>query len=410
MPVNGVFGSESWGADQRPTNFREAILYLMPNGKAPITALMARTAKESVNDPQFSWWDEPQNLLRLVKKGRVEAGENRILVDGDDPREDNLGTPWGSALHLTLGDLLMVEPKTDSETFAPEIMQVTGVLNKGEFTAARGKSGTTAAPIDPDQGLLKIGTAYPEGAPSPNAVSRNPIKYTNYTQIFKTAYEISGTARQTHARTGDELMNIRKRRMFDHSRDLEFATLFGTKSESVGFNGLPVRTTAGIRSFIPAQNTTVFDDPVTTDSFLEAVYKVFDFESPAGDTRTAFCGNEALIEMNKVIRDSPNSRMDLGKEISVYGMNFREFVLPQGRLMLKTHPLLNRHPLYQKSMWILDFSSLKYRFLKGRDTHHRENIQNRDEDSFKGMWLTECGLEVQRGGLTMGYLGNISAS
>ena len=410
MAVSGVFGSESWGTDQRPTNFRETILYLMPNGNAPITALMARTPKESVNDPQFSWWDEPQNLLRLVKTGDVKASENRILVAGTDPGEDTLGTPWGSAQHLTIGDLLMVEPEEDTGTFAPEIIQVTGVQNEKEFTVKRGASGTSAKGIKGGQGLLKMGTSYPEGSPSPDAVSRNPIKYTNFTQIFKTTYELSETARQTYARTGDELKNIRKRRMFDHSRDLELATLFGTKSEGTGFNGLPQRTTAGIRSFIPAQNTTVFENAVTTDSFLEAVYKVFDFESPAGDTRTAFCGNEALIEMNKVIRDSPNSRMDLGKEISVYGMNFREFVLPQGKLMLKTHPLLNRHPLYQKSMWILDFSSLKYRFLKGRDTHHKENIQNRDEDTFKGMWITECGLEVQRGGLTMGYLGNISAS
>jgi hypothetical protein len=47
---------------------------------------------------------------------------------------------------------------------------------------------------------------------------------------------------------------------------------------------------------------------------------------------------------------------------------------------------------------------MKYRYL--RDTIAQDEIQANDVDTHKGQWLTECGLEVQRGGLTMFYHGN----
>jgi hypothetical protein len=85
-------------------------------------------------------------------------------------------------------------------------------------------------------------------------------------------------------------------------------------------------------------------------------------------------------------------------------MNLREFIMPQGRIFLRTHPLLNRHAQYKNSAFIVDMSSLKWVPL--RDTKSQENIQANDADTRKGQWLTEAGLRVDRGGLTCGYHGN----
>ena len=54
----GLRGTGSWGTDERPTNFRETILWRRPNGNAPLTALLSKTKSEKVDDPQFSWWEE----------------------------------------------------------------------------------------------------------------------------------------------------------------------------------------------------------------------------------------------------------------------------------------------------------------------------------------------------------------
>ena len=42
----GMIGNDSWVADQRPKDYREALLFLRPNGTAPLFALTSRIASE----------------------------------------------------------------------------------------------------------------------------------------------------------------------------------------------------------------------------------------------------------------------------------------------------------------------------------------------------------------------------
>lgn len=410
--VAGLRGSGDWATDERPKNFREMILFRNPNGMSPIFALMAKVQKESTDDPEFSWWDEPNDIVRLTinKSGDYGTTETTLVVDSADPSAASPNNRWGLATHLKPGDLLLVEPASDNATYDHEIVKVTSVISGTAFTVERGAAGTTAAAIADDANLTLIGSAYGEGTPSPTAVSRNPIKYTNYTQIFKTTYELTNTAAATRTRTGDPVQNDKKRKAFDHSRAIEMSILFGQKNEGTDSNGKPIRTFDGIRKFINSATTTVFSSATTVSTFLDAVYPIFDFDSPAGDTRIAFCGNKALIELNKVVQSNSNTEIQFGGIVGQYGMNFREFILPQGRLLMRTHPLLSRHPLYTASMFEIDFSALRWRPMRGRDTAFKDNIQGNDEDTRKGQWLTEAGLELRYGGLTCGYIGNISAT
>lgn len=407
--VAGLRGTGNWGTDERPKNFRESILWMNPNGSAPLFALTSKAKKRVVDDPEFSWWDEPNNIYRLQVNGALGSSDTTIVVDTADPTATTLSAAWGTATHLKPGDLLMVEPAADATSFAPEVIEVVSVSSDTTFTVKRGRAGSSAASISDNVYLLLIGSSYAEGTAAPSAVSRNPIKYYNYTQIFKDSYELSGTADSTRARTGSPWSNDKKRKMFDHSLKIEMSMLFGQRSEATGDNGKPIRTMGGLRSQIPSETTTVFGAAVTVNSFLDAVYKVFNWDTPAGDERICFCGNLALNELNKVVKASAD--VNYGGTITAYGMNFREFIMPQGRLLLRTHPLLNRHPtLYGKSMWILDFDSINYVALKDRDTKTRDNVQADDEDVKRGYIQTECSLQLDRGGLTCGYLGNISAT
>lgn len=409
--VAGLRGTGNFGTDERPKNFRESILWMNPNGSAPLFALTSKAKKRTVDDPEFSWWDEPNNLYRLQVNGALVAADTTVVVDTADPTSTTLSAAWGTATHLKPGDLLMVEPSADNATFNPEVIEVVSVSSDTTFTVRRGRAGTTAGSIANDAYLLLVGSAYAEGTAAPSAVSRNPIKYYNYTQIFKDSYELAGTTDETRFRTGSPWSNDKKRKMFDHSLKIEMAMLFGQRFEGTGDNGKPQRFMGGIRSQIPSETTTVFGAAVTVSSFLDAVYKVFNWDTPAGDERICFCGNVALNELNKVVQSNSNTEIQFGGTVTTYGMNFREFVLPQGRLLLRTHPLLNRHPtLYGKSMWILDFDSINYVAMKNRDTKTFDNVQNRDEDVKRGYIQTECSLQVDRGGLTCGYLGNISAT
>lgn len=413
--IAGLRGTGDWGTDERPKNFREYIMWRNPNGDTPLFALMSKARTESTDDPEFAWWDEPVDILRLQINFASNYGttDTDLTVDSVDASTSSPNLNWGLASHLVPGDILMVEPATDAAAFTVEYLEVKQVMSDTVISVRRGACGSTAAAINNDVFLLKIGTAFSEGTAEPKAASRNPMKWKNFTQIFKTVYDVTGTSAQAKARTGDLLKNERKRRAFDHSRDIEFALMFGRASETTGDNGKPKRTMDGLRRFIPAQNTTVFTGAVTwtgaTNNFLDAVYKVFDWNTGAGDTRVALCGNLALNILNKIIAKDTNTQIQYGPIIKQYGMNLRELILPQGSLYLKTHPLLNRHSLYSNSMWIVDFSAIKWRPMKGRDTKFQDDIQQKGEDAVRGQWMTEGGLEVNYGGLTMAYLGNFVA-
>lgn len=409
MAVAGLRGTGDWGTDERPKDFRGQILFVRPNGNAPIFALSSRAGKKTVTDPEYNWWAEPNNLIRLTVNGALGSGDTTVVVDSVDPTASTLEALYGVAQHLKPGDQLLVEPSSDNATFDHEVIEVTSVLSDTTFTVSRGAQGTTAAAIGNDASLLLIGSAYGEGTAAPSARSRNPVKYSNYVQIFKDSYEITGTVDKTTARTGDAWSNDKKRKSFDHARNIEMALLFGRKNESTDSNGKPKRTMDGLRPQVA--NVTVFGSAVTISSFETAIAPNFDFDAGGSDnTRIAFAGNTARLEMGKVLQAATAATIEIGPVVKMWGMEFEEWRTPLGRILFKTHPLMSQHPLYKKSAFILDFAAIKYITLPGRDTRTKDDVQNKDEDVRRGFIQTDCSLMVDAGGLTCGYLGNISAT
>lgn len=397
--VAGLRATDDFGTDERPKNFREMILKRNPNGTAPITALMAKMKRENTDDPEFAWWDEPNDIIRLQLNGLVATTGTSFTVDSTDPDADNPTNVYGQADNLVPGDILQVE-SGDSAVYSPELLIVSSVTNSTTFSAKRGQCGSTAATIGDDVFLTKLGNAFAEGTGAPTATSRNPTKYFNLAQIFKTTYDITNTTLKTRYRTGDPLRNDKQRKMWEHSASLERQFLWGLRHETTGDNGKPLRFTGGLREFIPGY---VFSTTPTAFTFLDNVYTVFDYDTGAGDERICFAGNGALNSLNKLAANE--GQIQYVEEVKLFGMTLSRWRLPQGQLLIRTHPLMNRHGLYKNSMFIVDPTSIIYRPL--RDTTFKDNIQNNDEDRRKGMWLTEAGIEVQYGGVTNKYLGNL---
>lgn len=391
--IAGLRGTGDWATDERPKNFRETILWRDPNGMTPLTGLMAKMGSQGTDDAEFAWYEEQLNLMRVQSDATGAAAASTALG------------LTGGGLDLVVGDLLLVE-KADSATYDNEIVEVSTVTSDTAIVIKRGQAGTTAAATGVSAYFTKIGNRFAEGTASPEASSRNPTKVYNYCQIFKTAYEMTKTAQKTNTRTGDPLKNDKKRKMFDHAVAMELAWFYGTRSETTGANGKPMRTTGGLRSFITT-NRTVFATTPTVNTFLDAIYPVFDYAgSGAGNERIIFAGNGALNALNKIIGSNANVKVNYEGVIKQYGMALQQFVTPQGIFYIKTHPLLNTHPRYKDSMFVLNPAAMKYRHM--RDTAAQENIQAPDEDTIKGQWLTEAGLEVNHE-RTFAYIGNFTS-
>lgn len=390
MAFAGLRGTGDFGTDERPKNFREMILWRQPNGMAPLTALLAKMGSDATNDAEFAWWEEELNQIRL----------QIFFTTGYATTDTTLTVATGGAqdgLDLVPGDLLLVEKAIATGVYNHEIMVVSSVTSSSVIVVARAYAGASgpAAPIANSTFLTKIGNTFAEGTSSPNVSNRNPTKYFNYCQIFKTAYEETKSATKTKFRTGDPLKNDRKRKMFDHSVAMELAFLFGKRNETNGANGKPQRLTGGILDQMRLANPSsiyAFATTPTANLLLDNIFQVWDYQSSAGTERIAFCGNGALNTLNKIALSNSATRINFDGYVTIYGMKLMRWVLPQGEIFLKTHPLFNTHARFTNDMLILDPSVLKYRHL--RDTAFQDNIQANDADTVKGQWLSEAGLEL----------------
>lgn len=394
--IAGLRGTGDWGPDERPKNFRETILFLEPNGQSPLQALLSKMGSEGTDDPEFSWWEEKLSHARVQVNGALNTSATALVVDE-------------GALQAVKGDLFIVE--SVGGMWANEIVFVSADPSSDTaLTIKRGFAGTTAATIADNSFLTKIGNAFAEGTLSPKATTRNPTKLKNFCQIFKTTYEITETAKVTKSRTGPVLEKDKKRKMFDIMRDMEMASIYGRPSETVGDNGKPMRTTAGLLNFITTHRTTFGGGGGQTawneDNLIDFFSQVFNYDGMgAGNQRLAFVGNTGLTAINKLARNSNSTRINFDKQIAVvYGMNFTKWVLPQGEIYFKTHPLFNIHPELSKAMMVINPKGIKERPL--RKLKFKDNVQAPDADYQKGQWISETGFEVNHEE-TMAFAGNL---
>jgi hypothetical protein len=390
-------GVDDWGTSERPRNFREMILWRNPNGQAPLTALMSKMRKQTVDDMEFNWWEEELKPVRLQKNGVISSlVTNNVSVDGGDARD------------LVVGDILLVE-KAMTTSYGFEQVQVTSVISSVAVAISRAFAGTTKDTIGDDTYLVKIGNAFAEGSTSPPSANRNPTKISNYCQDFKTAYEMSDWAIKTNIRTGDPWKNDKKRKMFDHSVALEYAWMWGYPSETTDSEGNRIYMTGGLYYFLASQYDATEKPTIATissvvnstaeDTFLDAVYQVFDYNTDeSGNERIMLCGNGFLNWLNRAARESNSTRINFDSTVKFYGMELQKWIVPQGTFYTKTHPLMNVHGRFTNGSFILNPSGIVYRHLPGMDTYQDEGpggrgIQANDAAKKKGQWRTVAGIE-----------------
>jgi hypothetical protein len=402
-------GTGDWGTDERPKNFREFILWADPNGSAPLTALLSKMKKESTDDPEFAWFEEELKAIRVKNTaGTLPANVASTTLE--------LDATTAGGLNLVAGDILMVE-KTETATYDNEILLVSSVTNDTTVIVKRAQSGSSVATIGSGAFLTKIGSAYEEGTGAPAASTRNPTKFKNFTQIFKTTVDMTNTAKATRLRTGDSWANDKKRKAFDHAVMMEFAFMFGQAFEETGPGGKPRRFTGGLRDLLTtnlpsgltvSDTAKIYTTTPTEEDFLDTIHSVFDFNAGgAGSQRLVFAGNGALNTLNKIRLASASTQIVYDGVIKFFGMSLQRWITPQGEFFFRTHPLMNTHGKFKDSMFIINPAGIRYRPLKDRDTKFEDNIQNNDEDRRKGQWKTEAGLEINHV-RTFKYIGNFT--
>lgn len=388
MALQGLRTSTNYATDERPKNWREGILKLWPNGKAPLTGLTSMMKKRSVDDPEFKWWDKELDDRRNALGANLTTTNTTVaLASGSNGKS------------LKQGDILYVEQTTEQIRVSVDPTSDTSI------SVTRGWAGTTAATVDFDgvginPNLLVIGNANREGSLAPTGINFDPTKRTNYTQIFRNTLEMTRTGMKTRLRTGDQVKEAKRECLEMHSMDMERAFWLG-KSVETTENGTPLRSTNGIMNFVDSGNivdvNAAYGSGLTMLGLEEYLYNMFKFGS---DEKMGFCGNRALLTLQQVVRK--NSTWNFESGITEFGMNVTKFMCPFGTLILKTHPLFNNvtggtttgTAYYGMESWIvaLDMENIKYVYFD--DTKYETDLQANSMDGMKSGYLTEAGLEV----------------
>ena len=394
MSILGLRSTADFLVDgQRPKNWREGILKLYPNGKAPLTALTSLMASRSVDDPEFNWYERELTDRRFVLSASITAGADTLTFSAARDVQE-----------LHVGNILLVEHTGEQVRVAAD------PTNATQLVVERGFAGTTAAALTVgglavNPNLLVIGSAFEEGSLPPAGVQLDPSKVYNLTQIFRQTLEFTRTATKTRLRTGDQVKQAKEDALEMLSMDLERAFLFGQRWEGTK-NGKPIRTMRGIIPTITAgASSNIITAGATTnmatfEGWLEQVFRVGSTE------KVCFCGNTFALVVQQIIRR--NSMFQVMSGIKEYGMNVMRITTPFGDLVLKTHPLFNNNPggystgssasnFYTgMTSWglILDMKELKYVYLDGSDIQYQKELQANGLDGAKSGYLGEVSIET----------------
>tara|TARA_Y100000593_G_scaffold4160_1_gene8227 strand:- start:255 stop:1544 length:1290 start_codon:yes stop_codon:yes gene_type:complete len=406
----GMRGTGSWVTDQRPKNWREMILYLYPNGSAPLTAVLSKISEESTDDPEFNWWTKALPKQSGTVTGTYTDTGLSSALSGATTSGDTVYAKCAEADADNFREGHTALLRDASNQAIDGVGKVTVVVKNGANSYV-GIKALEAFHADLnntniDQ-IYVIGTVNSEGAGSPSAITYDPTKFFNYTQIFRTPLEISRTAKATRLRTGDAYKELKREALELHSIEMEKAFLWGIKSENTGANGLPERTTDGLINFINTNaSSNVLDYTNDTDlaansdfasggaawvdhgeQFLDTTLeKIFRHGS---QEKLAFCGSGALLGIQRLAKATGN--IQLSPQSEAYGIKVVEWITPFGVITLKTHPLLSYEAGTRNQMIIVEPDKLKYRYIT--DTTFSD-VTSAGIDGLKEEYLTECGLEV----------------
>ena len=373
--INGLRGTGQFTVDFRPTNYRELFTMLEPNGGAPLNALLAMASSSATDDPKYNHFrDElPDRVLQVNNGAGYDAVTTALTVDASD----NVGFAVAGTIlyNVTTG----------------ETMRVTSDASGTTVNVSRNIGGT-AFTIADNAVLAMIGFADVEGGNAPTPISFDPTTDYNYTQIFKTSCQVSGTLANTYLRTGNKEDEVVKKALKLHMLDIERAMFFGRRHIENASTAQPTRYTGGLLSQIPnvsdAASGFAVANAISEKEFDRLlVESVFAYGSKQ---KVAFCGASVAANLMEIGKNRWQPTQVEGS----YGVSMTSYNTFAGDLVVHLHPMFRQIPGLASTMIIVDLPYLNYVYMQGRDTGLKRDVQGNDADSKKHYYLTECGLEM----------------
>ena len=414
---------------RRIHDFSDKVHELAPE-ESPFFVYLTQMSKNPTNDPVFRFLENrskidwtSRNFVMANAPGTVVAGTSYSFSVAD------AATPAASIDWLIKGMVFAVESSTSDQVI---VRIETAPVDAGTTTTFTGKvisfsdTDTGDAIADNDRCQV-IGTAFAEGSGSPDVWSSQLEDDFGYTQIFKTAAEMTNTAIATNYRGyADEWNRIWNMKLREHKVDIERAMLFSQRgrasniqyTEGIVGSILKNSTSAASGSLVYNSGASYLacqaSTAVTYDSILGDFEVVFDPARGGGSSKLGLASLPVISFFNKlggffkgtIAAGQVTAGTDAGP-INPYNFDIQNIKGKFGHKLMAidtVHGTLNltKEPLFRGIssgfMLCCDLGQIGYRPLVGnglnRDTHIVTNVQQADEDLRKDMIITEAGLEV----------------
>lgn len=410
MGFLGMRGTGDWVAGQRPLNWRQAIMYLYPNGSAPLTAILSMLGHESTTDPEYYWWeDNVDAVYTSIAVGDVFDGPDLAVAYGGG---GIIGSVIYARVPLAFATLVRIGHQAMFRDASDPYNDVVGKVISVDVNGANSVVGVRLLEAD-DNGvggnnitdadqLMLLGSIHSEGAEMPDTVNKDPVKIYNKTQIFRTSLSLTRTAEKTALRTTAEYQKQKMEKLEAHSIEMEMAYLFGILTERTGDNGQPERTTRGlvnfIRTYAPGNvshyptsaegvgNTWLVGGANWLNNALEPIFRY------GASDKLALCGSSVLNGITRLAMDG--GQIQLTPKTEAYGLKIVEWISPFGTVSFKSHPLMNSNPTLRSACILLEPKEVKHRYVDDTKFYPDKSSGRGRVDGKNEEWLTEAGLEM----------------
>jgi len=407
---------------RRLYDFSDRVAELSPE-ESPFFVYLSKVAKMPTSDPQFRFLEDRSTMAWTDRSFNITTNLAAVSTGAVVSATLSAAQPW-----LIKGMVIQISSLTGNSGAPNHANAIITAINSTtsidiKWLTNPGSDADPAAYVSAAsmEGIGQvIGTAYAEGTGAPDVWSQELDHDYGYTQIFKTACEMSNTARATvYKGYSDEWQRIWNLKLREHKVDIERAMLFGQRASSGGIN-----YTEGIAGHIIANGQsqthedseqlvytegqaylkTVAAASLTYDVLLRDLEVVFDPARGGNSSKLALCSLPVISLFNKLgdgvgfIGDTMSSKTPYNFERSqgTFGHKIMKIETVHGDLSLVREPLFRG--LAAEFCCMVDLDHVSYRPLVGngvnRDTSIQTNVQAADEDLRKDLILTEAGLEV----------------
>ena len=214
---------------RRLFNFSDRVADLSPD-ESPFFVYLSKVAKVPTDDPQFRFLED-RTKISMTDRSFLLVGTHSIPAAGSSLTY-SVDASGASVDWLQKGMVFAVEY---AENNAPETLIVrveSAVTDAGATSSFTGRtiSSVDGAETGADNAKCTvIGSSFAEGSGAPDVFSEELDNGFGRTQIFKTACEMSNTARATRYRGyADEWQRIWNLKLREHKIDIERAMMIDT--------------------------------------------------------------------------------------------------------------------------------------------------------------------------------------